>query len=53
MDLQWSSDWDGHEVGFPDVLVVGLYSSAENSNKYFYIDAETGDILEEWEVEAD
>jgi hypothetical protein len=52
-DFVWSSDWNGYEVGFPDVLVVGLYSLKENPNRYFYIDMETRDILDEWEITDD
>lgn len=45
--LHWQSDWNGYEVGYPEVLVVGLYSDPE-SNKSMYIDIEEGLILEEW-----
>ena len=52
-EFLWSSDWMGDEVGFPESLVVGLYSLKENPNRYFYIDMESLDILEEWEIDDD
>jgi hypothetical protein len=52
-EFLWSSDWMGDEVGFPESEVVGLYSSRENPNQYFYIDMESLDILEEWEIDDD
>lgn len=47
-DLLWSSDWDGEDVGFEDVSVVGLYR-LKNTELYFYIDMETNKILAGWE----
>ena len=44
-NLHWRSDWNGDEVGYPDVLVVGLYTSYALGCD-FYIDTETGDVLE-------
>lgn len=52
-EFLWSSDWDGEDVGYPNSLVVGLYSAKENPNHFFYIDMESLDILEEWEIEND
>jgi hypothetical protein len=49
-NLHWSSDWDGHEVGFPEVNVVGCYDSAE-LNVSMYINTETGEVLEIWTIE--
>ena len=46
--LHWQSDWNGYEVGYPEVLVVGLYSDPK-SNKSMYIDIENSLVLEEWE----
>jgi hypothetical protein len=43
-NLQWQSDWDGEEVGFPESHVVGLYTSHELSAD-FYIDVEKNRIL--------
>lgn len=46
-DFRWQSDWNGYEVGFDDLPVVGLYSM----NNYpidVYIDSETGRIIEAW-----
>lgn len=44
-DLGWSSDWNGDEVGYDDVDVVGLYML--NGTDYgFYINMETMQILE-------
>jgi hypothetical protein len=44
-DLHWSSDWNGDEVGFPEIDVVGLYSS-EKLGCHFYMDMSTNEILE-------
>lgn len=46
-DLFWESDWNGYEVGFDNVEVVGLYR-LKNSNVHFYIDMMTDKILEAW-----
>lgn len=46
-DLLWESNWDGHEVGFDDVAIVGLYR-LKDSNVYFNIDMSTNTILEAW-----
>lgn len=39
----WQSDWNGDEVGFDHLNVVGLYSLA---GVYVYINAETGEIIQ-------
>lgn len=49
MRINWFSDWNGYEIGFPEIPVVGFYQSADYPNRYFYINAETGDILDAWE----
>ena len=49
-DLHWSSDWNGDEVGFDDVDVVGLYSFA-GTDVYIYLDVENGTILSIWKEE--
>lgn len=46
----WSSDWNGDEVGFDDVLVVGLYSIPDQPI-YYYVNTENGEVLEAWHVE--
>jgi len=53
-DLVWQSDWNGDEVGFDDVGVVGLYSHERSDGKeyYYYIDMEKMIILDFW-VEED
>lgn len=43
----WSSDWNGDEVGYDDVLIVGLYRMRDGNVDY-YVDTETGIILEAW-----
>jgi hypothetical protein len=48
-DLLWESDWNGDEVGFPWVDVVGLYRLAGTS-VYLYIDMSKNKILEAWEM---
>ena len=44
---RWSSDWNGDEVGFDDVDVVGLYSVPDSTISY-YVDTETGYVLDAW-----
>lgn len=47
-DVHWSSDWNGYEVGYPEIPVVGLYSFP-NTEIYMYLNTEDGTILELWE----
>lgn len=47
----WYSDWNGDEVGYDELNVVGLYGIAENVMAY--IDTETGHILEHWYDDED
>ena len=49
-NLVWQSDWNGDEVGFDDVAIVGLYSQERSDEKTynFYIDMETMRILDFW-----
>lgn len=44
-NLHWYSDWNGYEVGYPEVPVVGLYHSASLSVS-FYINTESNEVLE-------
>lgn len=47
----WQSDWNGDEVGHPELNAVGLYSMESESTGqtvYIYINAETGEILSIW-----
>lgn len=48
INLGWASDWNGDEVGYPDVPVVGLYTW-EKLN--VYIDIESQSVLEVWSDE--
>ena len=51
-NLVWSSDWNGDEVGYPELGVVGLYSQERDDGSYsFYIDMETNKVLEFWKEE--
>ena len=43
----WWSDWNGDEVGFDDVNVVGLYSIPDSPISY-YVDTENGYVLDAW-----
>lgn len=43
----WQSDWNGDEVGWDDVLVVGLYRM-KNAPVMYYVDTETSTILDAW-----
>lgn len=47
-DLAWSSDWNGEEVGYDEVEVVGLYSFL-GTDVFVYLDTEDGTILDIWE----
>lgn len=49
-ELIWQSDWNGEELGYDDILVVGLYH-IRDTNTYVYLNTETGDILESWEMD--
>jgi len=53
-DLVWQSDWNGDEVGFDDVGVVGLYSHERSDGKVYsyYIDMGKMIILDFW-IEED
>ena len=42
----WYSDWNGYEVGYPEIDAVGLYRIDENTCAY--INCETGEIIESW-----
>ncbi|WP_202809283.1 hypothetical protein [Staphylococcus equorum] len=44
----WSSDWNGDELGMDEILVTGLYTVKENPEISYYIDTETGIILDAW-----
>lgn len=46
----WSSDWDGEDVDYPNVPVVGLYR-LKGTEIYFYIDIEENKVLEYWSDE--
>jgi hypothetical protein len=48
-DLIWQSDWNGYEVGYEDVEVVGLYG-LKHSDVHFYIDMDTLKILEAFAI---
>ena len=51
-DLVWSSDWNGYEVGYPEVEVVGLYLQERDEGCYnFYLDMETYKVLDFWKDE--
>lgn len=50
--LRWSSDWNGYEVGYDDIEVVGLYS-VPNLPIDVYIDAGTGKIIEAWSYDEE
>lgn len=48
INLAWLSDWDGYEVGYDNVNVVGLYK-VKDSDVYLYINMENNTVLERWE----
>ena len=43
--LHWYSDFDGKDVGYPSINVVGYYIYNELN---LYIDTETNSVLELW-----
>lgn len=46
-NLVWSSDFNGDEVGFPEVDVVGIYTQQREDGEYsFLIDTATWEILD-------
>jgi hypothetical protein len=51
-ELLWSSDWNGDEVGYDHLPVVGLYTWKDKGID-MYIDMETMRILEIWSTEED
>lgn len=54
INLAWSSDWNGDEVGYPEAGVVGLYSQERDDGSYsFYIDMETYVVLDFWKEEEE
>ncbi|MEX5935956.1 hypothetical protein [Mammaliicoccus sciuri] len=44
----WSSDWNGDEVGYDDISVVGLYVVKDSPDIHYYVNTETGEVLEVW-----
>jgi len=48
----WLSDWNGDEVGFDEIQIVGMYSVKEKPDIQYYVDTETGIVLK-WCVEED
>jgi hypothetical protein len=49
-EWHWQSDWNGDEVGYDAIGVVGLYTHKETGVNA-YIDVENERILEQWEDE--
>ena len=48
--LHWQSDWNGDEVGYDEVEIVGCYSQGPHN---YYIDIENSMVLEHWTNEDD
>ena len=47
--LVWQSDWDGEEVGFPEIGVIGYYTSPmEDYTLTLYIDMSDMRIVDLW-----
>lgn len=44
-DLRWQSDWDGEDIGYEDINVVGVYTSQEHS-VFVYINVEEGLVID-------
>lgn len=52
--LRWSSDWNGDEVGYDHIPVVGLYFFTYEDKEYgVYIDTESGKALDVWDDEEE
>lgn len=49
-ELHWQSDWNGYEVGYPEIDIVGFYTIPETETN-LYVDVETAIILEIWEYD--
>lgn len=47
-ELHWSSDWNGDEVGYDEIPVIGLY---EKDGWSYYVNSETGEVVEAWQDE--
>lgn len=47
-ELRWSFDWDGEDLGYDDISVIGLYSTQLKSGQVIdvYIDSSIGEVLE-------
>lgn len=43
----WSSDWNGEDVGYPEIDIVGLYT-LKDKPVHYYVNTETGVVLEAW-----
>lgn len=43
-ELIWQSNWDGHELGYDEVEVIGLYT-LKDTTLNFYIDMENNMII--------
>lgn len=48
--MLWSSDWDGEDVGYPNSLIVSLYTTENEEGKilYLYVDVKSNKILDFW-----
>jgi len=48
--LVWQSDWNGDEVGFDEIEIVGLYQKTLETGTCinFYIDMNGGHVLDMW-----
>lgn len=47
-ELIWQSNWDGHELGYDEVEVIGLYT-LKDTTLNFYIDMENNMIITSWD----
>lgn len=45
-DFHWVSDFNGYEIDYPEILVVGCYKEKE-TERLFLVDTENKHILEE------
>lgn len=52
-DFIWQSDFNGDEVGYPEVLVAGIYNyeAKDGSTYVLTIDVENMRILESYKME--
>ena len=53
-NARWQSDWNGEDVGYPDIAIVGCYTQGRDDGDYsFYIDIINMVVLDFWKDDED